>query len=110
MAAVYPAGPDPMMIRSRTPSRSAGGMPGLAGSTSTAGPGVGWTSVDDGDSLFTGGTTPMVGAPFPGRRAPGARGAAPDAAGQPACWTLTSARFAAKPPSLGTSLVIQTST
>ena len=41
MAAVYPAGPDPMMIRSRIPSCSAGGMAGCAGSVDTAGPGVG---------------------------------------------------------------------
>src|SRR3954452_11990027 len=54
-----------MMIRSRTPSCSAGGMPGRAGSVSTAGPGVGWEFV-------TGGTTPMVGGTFP--RAGSARG------------------------------------
>src|SRR3954449_7392027 len=54
-----------MMIRSRTPSCSAGGMPGRAGSVSTAGPGVGWEFV-------TGGTTPMVRAAFP--RARSARG------------------------------------
>src|SRR4051794_41036736 len=58
VAAVYPAGPDPMMIRSRTPSCSAGGMAGCSRSTPTAGPGVGWES-------FTGGTTPIVGAAFP---------------------------------------------
>src|SRR3712207_28545 len=58
VAAVYPAGPDPMMIRSRTPSCSAGGMAGCAGSVETAGPGVGW-------SFVTGGTTVSVGRAFP---------------------------------------------
>src|SRR5437764_3567666 len=59
MAAVYPAGPEPMMIRSRTPSCSAGGMAGCAGSVDTAGPGVGW------EEFVTRGTTRMVGGPFP---------------------------------------------
>src|SRR5689334_203381 len=70
MAAVYPAGPDPMMIRSRTPSCSAGGMTGSAISpVVTAGPGVGW-------ELVTGGTTRIVGAAFP--RSPAPRRAAVD--------------------------------
>src|SRR3712207_5100821 len=60
MAAVYPAGPDPMMIRSRTPSCSAGGIAGATCSAVTAGPGVGW-------SVVTGGTTRIVGAAFPGQ-------------------------------------------
>ena len=60
MAAVYPAGPDPMMIRSRTPSCSAGGITGLWISVVvTAGPGVGWWS------FVTGGTTVSVGRSFP---------------------------------------------
>src|SRR3954469_23186543 len=59
MAAVYPAGPDPMMIRSRTPSCSAGGITGSAISpVVTAGPGGGW-------GVVTGGTTRIVGAAFP---------------------------------------------
>src|SRR3954453_16563130 len=54
-----------MMIRSRTPSCSAGGMAGWAGSVDTAGPGVGWEFV-------TGGTTRMVRAGIPaGSRARG---------------------------------------
>src|SRR3954470_13441595 len=60
MAAVYPAGPDPMMIRSRTPSCSAGGIAGSACSAVTAEPGVGW-------SVVTGGTTRIVGVAFPVR-------------------------------------------
>src|SRR3954447_11766007 len=51
-----------MMIRSRTPSCSAGGMAGLP-LVVTAGPGVGWGPV--GDCAVTGGTTLMVGAAFP---------------------------------------------
>ena len=40
---MYPAGPDPMMIRSRTPSCSAGGIVGCSISPAvTAGPGLGW--------------------------------------------------------------------
>src|SRR3954462_9335041 len=58
MAAVYPAGPDPMMIRSRTPSCSAGGIAGFVISpVVTAGPGVG--------KSFTRGTTRIVGGAFP---------------------------------------------
>src|SRR5829696_6607176 len=60
VAAVYPAGPDPMMIRSRMPSCSAGGIAGFP-LVVTAGPGVGW-------ELVTGGTTRIVGAAFHGRR------------------------------------------
>src|SRR3954454_1957613 len=47
-----------MMIRSRIPSCSAGGMAGWAGSVETAGPGAGWWFV-------TGGTTDRVGRAFP---------------------------------------------
>src|SRR3954469_23739324 len=50
-----------MMIRSRTPSCSAGGIAGCAiSSVVTAGPGVG--------KSLTGGTTRIVGAAFPARR------------------------------------------
>src|SRR4051812_955196 len=58
MAAVYPAGPDPMMIRSRTPSCSAGGIVGsVISPVVTAGPG--------GGKSFTGGTTRIVRRAFP---------------------------------------------
>src|SRR3954469_20427138 len=64
MAAVYPAGPDPMMIRSRTPSCSAGGIAGFVISpVVTAGPGVG--------NSFTGSTTRIVGRAFPAAPARG---------------------------------------
>src|SRR4051812_8668713 len=64
MAAVYPAGPDPMMIRSRTPSCSAGGIVGsVISPVVTAGPGVG--------NSFTGSTTRIVGRAFPAAPARG---------------------------------------
>src|SRR3954452_16415662 len=67
MAAVYPAGPDPMMIRSRTPSCSAGGITGSRISlVVTAGPG-------GGRELVTGGTTRIVGAAFPRGPSPAGR-------------------------------------
>src|SRR3954452_13818955 len=53
-----------MMIRSRMPSCSAGGIAGFViSSVVTAGPGAGW-------ELVTGGTTRIVGAPFPARPPP----------------------------------------
>jgi hypothetical protein len=49
-----------MMIRSRTPSCSAGGIAGFViSAVVTAGPGLGW-------ELVTGGTTRIVGAAFLG--------------------------------------------
>src|SRR5215211_6861426 len=53
-----------MMIRSRTSGVSAGGIAGCAATSAvvTAGPGVGWPV---GEFVVTGGTTRMVGAPFP---------------------------------------------
>src|SRR3712207_4409182 len=74
MAAVYPAGPDPMMTRSRTPSCSAGGITGSVCSSVTAGPGVGW-------SVVTRGTTRILGAAFPARPPAGSRRGSRVAAG-----------------------------
>src|SRR3954469_3776853 len=97
-----------MMIRSRMPSCSAGGMAGWAGSVKTAGPGVGW--------FVTGGTTDRVGPTFPEHPVaagpqPVAAGPQPVAAGpQPAAVTETSVMSAEKPPSAGTRPVSQTST
>src|SRR5687768_7777380 len=55
-----------MMIRSRMPSCSPGGIASFP-RVVTAGPGVGWSPLSDGGVTggVTGGTTPMVGATFP---------------------------------------------
>src|SRR3954462_10744827 len=63
-----------MMIRSRTPFCSAGGITG-GPSVETAGPGVGWELPEVGAGV-TGGTTRIVGVPFPECRVPYRRGSA----------------------------------
>src|SRR3954469_20716708 len=96
-----------MMIRSRTPSCSAGGIAGSTiSSVVTAGPGLG--------KSLTRGTTRIVGAPFPWPR-PAARpepasGEEDGDLAQPAALTVIPERSAEKPSAVFTRPVIQTST
>src|SRR3954464_1934472 len=102
MAAVYPAGPDPMMIRSRTPSCSAGGIAGFVISpVVTAGPGGG-EAFTRGNNRVGGGAGIQSGrakrgswgehplGPRPEVRREPASGEEDGILSQPAAWTVTS--------------------